>query len=55
MTPVMNQAGCWYFIYARACVLCGRTDTHRTRMLPPAPPKADRYAYSEYACDSHFL
>lgn len=50
-----NRQGCWYLTYRHQCVLCGYGTTTRERKPPPAPPKAERYEYEEYACDAHFL
>jgi hypothetical protein len=47
MTPVKNEPGVWYLVDISQCPVCGRSEENRTRMPPPAPPKDQRYAYSE--------
>ena len=40
--------GCWYFVYTRACPLCGRAITERERRWDPRPADpVDRHEYVE--------
>jgi hypothetical protein len=46
----------WYLIHTEECVLCGRGSTWRERMFTPKPEDpADRYSFTQYACDTHFI
>lgn len=47
--------GFWYMQHIEECVLCGRTETLKERMPPPAPPKQDRYRFKQDACGHHFM
>jgi hypothetical protein len=46
---------CWYEIYRRDCVLCGKGTEERTRRYGRKPAANKRYHYAQFACDGHFL
>jgi hypothetical protein len=48
--------GCWYYVTAYACVLCGHSEEYRERRWTQKPKDpAKRGEYHETACSSHFL
>lgn len=45
----------WYFIEYHECVMCGISDTVRTRRYDPKPDDPNlRYKFVQEACGIHF-
>jgi hypothetical protein len=53
--PVANVKGCWYEVWIKECVLCGKTDIYKERRLPPKPELPECYHFEQTACSQHFL
>jgi len=50
------KKGYWYKFYYEECVLCGSHREWKERMYTPKPKDpAERYDFSQYACEGHFL
>lgn len=46
----------WYFITISECVMGDSHSEYRERRYTPKPENgADRYLYTEYFCDNHYL
>lgn len=50
------KKGYWYEFYYSECVLCGSHNETKIRRYSSKPKDpADRYHFSQYACQSHFI
>jgi hypothetical protein len=52
----LRHRSCWYETFTTECVLCGKGDRYRVRRYDSKPEDpGDRYHFSQFACDEHFL
>ena len=50
------KSGYWYLFENSECVLCGSHEEIKSRQYTPKPDDPnERYRFSQYACEGHFM